>query len=200
MAFSKHLFLILACLFLLPVSQAAAQTPTYKVFNDTNVVLNFQTLDPARGTWKDQSLDPHQQKTFNMMSGNPIGKIRIATPKNGYNEYKIGAGGVYRLTWSQQKQMWDIRANKHGYGSGANPAQPPAVAANPASPGSAHSRSAPQTAALPYRLGDSVLVLWNRKWYAATVIQLGGRNVRIHYDGYGSNYDEWVDGSRIRYR
>ncbi|MBK7356620.1 Tudor-knot domain-containing protein [Propionivibrio sp.] len=184
----NKLRVVLVCLILGPMSQAIAQIPTYNVFNDTNVVLNFQTLDPARGTWKDQKLNAHSQITLNMYSGNPTGKIRIATPNHGYNEYQVGAGGIYRLTWSDQKQMWDVRATQQ---ANAITAAKPMERSNPASPGQG---------ALPYRLGDSTLVSWKGKWYNATVIQTGSNKVKIHYDGYDSNWDEWVDGTRIRYR
>jgi RNA binding activity-knot of a chromodomain len=53
---------------------------------------------------------------------------------------------------------------------------------------------------LTYRLGDAVLVSWKGKWYTATVIQMGINKLKIHYDGYASSWDEWVDGTRIRYR
>jgi len=176
--------------------QAAAQIPTYNLFNDTTAELFFQTLDPARGTWKDQSLKAHEQKTYNMTSGDPVGKIRIATPSRGYNEYKVGAGGVYRLTWSDPKQMWDVRTVQQGHGAQTNPVQPLAANSNPAATAQAPVR----TAALPYRLGDSVLALWKQSWYAATVIQMDGSKLKIHYDGYGNDWDEWVDGSRVRPR
>lgn len=176
-------------LFLGGVSQVFAQVPTYNLYNETNVVLNYQTLDPARGTWKDQKLNPRSQITMNMKSGIATGKIRIATPNHGYNEYKVGAGGVYRLTWNDRKQMWDVRADQQAYGVAS-----PKHAANPSNP------SSPYGNALPYRLGDAVNVSWKGKWYNATVIQLGQSKVKIHYDGYGSNWDEWVDGSRIRNR
>lgn len=193
-AFKQFVVSLLGCCLWLLGSSATAQIPTYNLFNDTTTQLNFQTLDPARGTWKDQVLKGQEQKTFNMTSGDPSGKIRIATPSRGYNEYKIGAGGIYRLTWNDQKQMWDVRTVQPGY-STANPANPAQPVAAP------RSNPAPSNvAALPYGLGDSVLVLWKQKWYVATVIRLGGEKVKIHYDGYEDSWDEWVDGARIRRR
>lgn len=179
---------LLACLWFGLMSQSIAQVPTYNIYNDTNVLLNFQTFDPGRGTWKDQKLNAHSQVTLNMLSGNPVGKIRIATPSHGYNEYKVGAGGIYRLTWSDQKQMWDVRAVQQ---ANAITAARPVEQSNPVSP---------NVRGLAYRLGDAVLVMWKGKWYPATVLQLNGNTARIHYDGYGNEWDEWVDGSRIRYR
>lgn len=185
--FGRAIAAIFAWALLCMALPAAAQIPTYNIYNDTNTVLNFQTFDPGRGTWKDQQVGPHQQKTFNMNSGIPTGKIRIATADRGFNEYNIGAGGVYRLTWSQAKQMWDVSADQQGVGG--RPKQPYGQA-NPVPGGNG----------MPYSQGDATMVLWKGKWYPATVIQVGRERVKIHYDGYDNSWDEWVDGSRIRPR
>ncbi len=49
-------------------------------------------------------------------------------------------------------------------------------------------------------VGDHASVLWGGKWWPATVIQVGsyGDKCKIHYTGYGNNWDEWVGPSRIR--
>lgn len=46
--------------------------------------------------------------------------------------------------------------------------------------------------------GDKGDVLWKGKWYPATVMKSKGDECFIHYDGYGSNWDEWVGPDRIR--
>lgn len=175
--------LAMTFLLLLPLG-AQAQYPTYTLFNDTNEVLNFETLDPGRGTWKNQSANPHERKTFSMTSGITSGKIRIATVSRGYVEYDVYSGGSYKLIWDTQKGMWDFRSEKT-----AATARPPAKRGGAAS-----------GATLPYRLGDAVLVWWKTQWYNATVIQLAGSQVKIHYDGYDNSWDEWVGSNRIRYR
>lgn len=50
------------------------------------------------------------------------------------------------------------------------------------------------------RMGDDAVVLWSGKWYPATVIAVNnaGTQCRIHYKGYGENWDEWVGPDRIR--
>jgi hypothetical protein len=49
--------------------------------------------------------------------------------------------------------------------------------------------------------GALVSVLWKGKWYPATVLRVkGGPLYFVHYDGYGSNWDEWVGPGRIRTR
>ncbi len=47
--------------------------------------------------------------------------------------------------------------------------------------------------------GDKVEVEWRRSWYAGTVITPSKDNkCQIHYDGYASNMDEWVELKRLR--
>jgi hypothetical protein len=45
--------------------------------------------------------------------------------------------------------------------------------------------------------GDKAQVLWKGTWYPATVLKAKGAECYIHYDGYGSNWDEWVGPDRI---
>ncbi len=46
--------------------------------------------------------------------------------------------------------------------------------------------------------GDKGQVLWKGTWYPATVLKANGDQCFIHYNGYGSNWDEWVGPDRIR--
>jgi len=195
MPIKKRLIALLACIALCLPTAILAQLPSYSIYNDTSTMLHFETLDPGRGTWRNQSVNPRQLKSFSMTSGIPTGKIRIGTPTRGYNEYSVGSGGVYRLTWNQQKQMWDVTTDQQANTQplGFQGRQNQAYSGSP-------SAGAKQGTRLPYSLGDAVRVLWQNKWYAATVIQLGGHKVKIHYDNYDNSWDEWVDGSRIRYR
>ncbi|HKC62836.1 MAG TPA: caspase family protein [Pyrinomonadaceae bacterium] len=48
------------------------------------------------------------------------------------------------------------------------------------------------------RLSERVEVEWEGQWYAATILEVRGEKYRIHYLGYGSEWDEWVDDSRLR--
>jgi tetratricopeptide (TPR) repeat protein len=49
-----------------------------------------------------------------------------------------------------------------------------------------------------WKLGDHVEVQWQGDWYQAEVIEVKGNQFKIHYDGYASSWDEWVDSSRMR--
>ena len=50
------------------------------------------------------------------------------------------------------------------------------------------------------KVGDKAQVLWGGKWWSAKVIGVNkaGNRCKIHYKGYGSNWDEWVGPNRIR--
>ncbi len=49
-------------------------------------------------------------------------------------------------------------------------------------------------------VGDKAQVLWGGKWWPATVLAVNpsGNKCKIHYKGYGSNWDEWVGAGRIK--
>jgi len=49
-----------------------------------------------------------------------------------------------------------------------------------------------------YNVGDSVRVNWKGSWYPATVLKVNNNKYLIHYNGYGSNWDEWVGSGRIK--
>jgi len=58
--------------------------------------------------------------------------------------------------------------------------------------------SAPADSAL--RRGMAASVQWHGTWYPARVLEVQGSRFLIHYDGYDSSWDEWVDRRRIRPR
>jgi hypothetical protein len=43
-------------------------------------------------------------------------------------------------------------------------------------------------------------VFWGSRWYPATILKREGQRAFIHYDGWGSNFDEWVTPERMRPR
>jgi CHAT domain-containing protein/Tfp pilus assembly protein PilF len=49
-----------------------------------------------------------------------------------------------------------------------------------------------------WKPGDRVEVEWKGDRYRAEVIEVKGNQYKVHYDGYASSWDEWVDTSRIR--
>ncbi len=49
-----------------------------------------------------------------------------------------------------------------------------------------------------YAVGQKVEVEWKKKWYRAKVLAVKGGSHFITYDGYGSEWDEWVPSGRVR--
>lgn len=48
------------------------------------------------------------------------------------------------------------------------------------------------------KVGDTVNVLWKGQYYAATIMQTEPDRCFVHYNGYGSSWDEWVTPGRIK--
>jgi hypothetical protein len=49
------------------------------------------------------------------------------------------------------------------------------------------------------RLSERVEVLWENDWYPATILEVKDSKYKIHYVGYGAEWDEWVDAARLRH-
>jgi RNA binding activity-knot of a chromodomain len=49
-----------------------------------------------------------------------------------------------------------------------------------------------------YSVGNKVEILWSGSWYKGEVLEVNNDKYKIHYDGYGSNWDEWVTSERLR--
>lgn len=95
--------------------RAGAELPTWTLHNKTNERVAFQTLDPTRGTWKDQVSYPHQSTPYSLNPGAANGKIRVATQNRGYVEYDVYAGRGYNLVWDDRKGVWDVRMGQAGH-------------------------------------------------------------------------------------
>jgi len=87
------------------------RAPRYRLRNHTGQTLNFDTFDPARGTWKPQTALPNQTSSYTFSPGVTRGKIRISTQGRGTKEYEVFAGGHYSLTWNQAQGMWDFASS-----------------------------------------------------------------------------------------
>jgi hypothetical protein len=85
---------------------------------------------------------------------------------------------------------------------GGTPEPPEVPTAKPsatAAPSASASASASTAAAGAFKVGDKITVEWKGNNYPATVIAVAGPNqYKIHYDGYGAEWDEVVGPARIR--
>ena len=53
----------------------------------------------------------------------------------------------------------------------------------------------------PYRVGDHILVDWRGGFYPAVIVGIeGASRYRVHYDGYGDDWEEWISPVRIQQR
>jgi hypothetical protein len=110
----------------LPALAAAQGAPQYELHNTSNETLTFSTMDPARGSWKEQTIHPNERKSYVWRSGAHQGKIRIATEGRGHVEYDVRAGHRYAVVWDERKGVWDFRSRGTMADAGGNGAQPPA--------------------------------------------------------------------------
>jgi hypothetical protein len=51
-----------------------------------------------------------------------------------------------------------------------------------------------------WKAGDRLEIKWGSSWYKGEVIAVDGERYKVHYDGYGSNWDEWAGADRLRPR
>ena len=49
-----------------------------------------------------------------------------------------------------------------------------------------------------YSAGQQVKVEWNGSWWDALIREMHAQKYLIHYIGFDSSWDEWVDETRIK--
>lgn len=42
------------------------------------------------------------------------------------------------------------------------------------------------------------MIEWSGVWYKGSVLEIKNGQYKVHYDGWGSNYDEWVPQTRLK--
>ncbi|MEZ4227221.1 MAG: agenet domain-containing protein [Polyangiaceae bacterium] len=45
---------------------------------------------------------------------------------------------------------------------------------------------------------SSVEILWGGSWWDGSIVDRRGKSVKVHYTGWGDQWDEWMDASRVR--
>lgn len=51
---------------------------------------------------------------------------------------------------------------------------------------------------LAWKKGDKLQVEWQGKWYPAVILEVGEGKYKVHYDGWGNEWDEWVTPKRMK--
>jgi hypothetical protein len=49
-------------------------------------------------------------------------------------------------------------------------------------------------------MSERVEVEWEGDWYPATILEARGAKYKIHYLGYSTEWDEWIEAARLRRR
>lgn len=107
----------------------------------------------------------------------------------------------YRVHYDGYDSIWDENVNvRRIKGRITGPVVEPPPPAKVLRRGGAPVSSASIDGGAPsrHKVGDRVRVQWHGKVYSATVLEvLGGEKYRVHYEGYGPEWDETVELSRI---
>lgn len=109
--------------------------------------------------------------------------------------YRVHFDG-YDSIWDQSVNVTKIKGRVTGP---VTPPPPPAkVLRRMGAP--VGSASAPDGGTLSrYKQGQRVRVRWHGKVYPATIVEvLGDERYRVHYEGFGDEWDETIDVSRIK--
>ena len=49
-----------------------------------------------------------------------------------------------------------------------------------------------------FQAKETIEILWGGTWYKGSVVEVKGDQYKVHYDGWGSSWDEWVKKERLR--
>ncbi len=107
----------------------------------------------------------------------------------------------YRVHFDGYDSIWDENVNVtriKGRVQGPVVAPPPPSKVLRRGGGPAASSSTGGAPPARYKLGARVRVEWHGKPYSASIVDvLPGERYRVHYDGFGPEWDETIDGARI---
>jgi hypothetical protein len=107
----------------------------------------------------------------------------------------------FRVHYDGYDRIWDENVNitrVKGRVKGPVPAPPPPPKVLKRGGAPASSASGASGAPSRFREGTRVRVEWNGKVYAASILAVvGGERYRVHYEGFSSEWDETIEGSRI---
>jgi len=121
-----------------------------------------------------------------------------------YPAYVVEVKGTrYRVHFEGYDSRWDEdvgldRIKGRVTGSITPPPPPEKVLGGTAPPVGAASANAVGSAINPFKVGDRVRVTWRGSLYAATVLEVAGKDrIKVHYDGHENAWDEVVSVERV---
>ncbi|HTJ85611.1 MAG TPA: Tudor-knot domain-containing protein [Polyangiaceae bacterium] len=107
---------------------------------------------------------------------------------NGPTKYKVHYDG-YDDAWDEEVQKSRIKGPR----TGDEPKPDP--------PAKVKQKALEAAQSNTYRVGDQVRVEWRGKFYPAQIVDVVGKEkYRVHFDGYGTEFDENVGLSRVQAR
>lgn len=70
------------------------------------------------------------------------------------------------------------------------------VAIDPAN--TPYTNSNPENTNTIFMQGDAVYIEWNGTWYKGVILEVSNGKYKVHYNGYGNEWDEWVESNRLK--
>jgi hypothetical protein len=111
-------------------------------------------------------------------------------------------GSRYRVHFEGYDARWDEEIGldriKGRATEGMTPPPPPAKVLGANAPTTGASAKAAAAGINPFKVGDRVRVTWRGSVYAATVVEISGKDrIKVHYEGHESAWDEVVSVERV---
>lgn len=100
----------------------------------------------------------------------------------------------FKVHFEGYEDSWDETVNKariKGHKKGDEP--------RPEPPAKVRAKALEAAKTNTYKVGDQIRVEWQGRFYAAHVVEIVGKEqYRVHYEGYGPEWDENVGLSRVQ--
>ncbi len=159
-----------------------------KAYVDLNNDGNITLAEFAKHVAADMNAAEEQQSTFGVSGGfDPETLLSVASPREHPRigeRVRVESDGDWYASRIVEEKDGEFRVHFIGY----DPDEDMWVAPTDMKP----------LSSATYAVGDKVEVLWKKKWYPATVLEVNGGVQLIHYDGFDSDWDEWVSSKRVR--
>lgn len=116
-----------------------------------------------------------------------------AQPERRYFRLVHASGDEYELYHGSGDRLVVLFGGVGGHAANGNRLAGTAPAPSTPQPNAGVRSPAPGPA-----VGTRVEIEWSGSWYPGRILRAGNGRYLVSFDGYGSNWDEWVDASRLR--